>query len=269
MFSTFKSLGLAALLFSVSSSATASKDFVHRRSLNTHVKKSVSTARQLADGTSMQYGKIKSKTDPLYGWQSSGILDAGGCEAVGIANCYHIHLDATGNLQRRTADQDHLEKRASSRQRVEFYGGTAVAGETRTYTWKQYISKSYTGSSGWVHISQIKNAGVFPLISANLGTDYATITNDVTDETVAQIPLSSYLGRTAQHTLQVKYGSSGKLNYTITDFHTGDTLLKYYNESDDWTEGYIKHGFYREYVQPLSVVDAYIGDYQLYENWHV
>lgn len=47
----------------------------------------------------MQYGKIKSKTDPLYGWQSSGILDAGGCEAVGIANCYHIHLDATGTLK--------------------------------------------------------------------------------------------------------------------------------------------------------------------------
>ncbi|KAK4058546.1 hypothetical protein OIO90_000708 [Microbotryomycetes sp. JL221] len=57
---------------------------------------------RLADGTSMQSGTVSSTLK----WQSSGQLFYDNCPpTVKINNCYQMHLDSVGDLQRRNLDQ--------------------------------------------------------------------------------------------------------------------------------------------------------------------
>lgn len=77
----------------------------------------------------------------------------------------------------------------------------------------------------------------------------------------ASVPISSFTGRTVQHTLIVKFGSAGTLNYVAKDVSNGKQLLSYSAKGQMGSSASIKAGAYRAVANGMSAVTSYVGDF--------
>jgi hypothetical protein len=78
----------------------------------------------------------------------------------------------------------------------------------------------------------------------DVDTDYPVLALDATNDTLRindfagdkcgmhcpSIPLDDYSGRTALHLVEIKFGPSGWLDYTILDAITGEKILLYHGD---------------------------------------
>lgn len=66
-----------------------------------------------------------------------------------------------------------------------------------------------------------------PVFTADIKKDDFEFDDFESGTTVASTPLANVYDRTLQHTLTVEYGSSGSIDYAITDAETGAAILSY------------------------------------------
>lgn len=112
---------------------------------------------------------------------------------------------------------------AAPRQRIEFLSWPgAAAGHTWTYRWKSRTQATYTGSQlhhHWQILRRDACGGVVVSLSFNNGR--ALIKDTIQACPRAGCPsvalTTSWFGRTIIHTLTVKYGLSGSIDYTAVD----------------------------------------------------
>ncbi|KAL1708865.1 hypothetical protein EV121DRAFT_276817 [Schizophyllum commune] len=192
-------------------------------------------------------------------WEASGILKTPCTDSkIAIGNCYSLSLskDPKANL-----DTNHLD---SPRQRNEFRVPYAAAGETHTYSWKQYLYSSTGSGSTFFHLMQILDYNTLQpviMLDARNGRVQVESTN-LCKSGCPSIPMASYTDRTTVHTMKITYGPSGSLTYTVTDASTKKTLLTYSVKGALGTsKTALKFGTYRAAYQGMTAVLAGVGDY--------
>lgn len=75
------------------------------------------------------------------------------------------------------------------------------------------------------------------------------------------IPLDYWLGKTVQHTLTVRFGINGQLNYAASNVANGATLLTYAATGDLGSSSSLKFGNYRNHFDGMAFTEAFVGDY--------
>ncbi|KAF7291879.1 DOMON domain-containing protein [Mycena indigotica] len=197
------------------------------------------------NGNAFVQGTIGSMT-----WQASGVLEQG-CTLSTISSCYHMYLtsDPTSEL-----DTNHLH---SPRQRDEFHFPQTSAGQSFSYTWKQYFYSSTGTGSTWFHLMQAFG------ISENAPLDYVRGTGGSScgSATCPATSLDNYHGLTTTHKISGQFGPTGSLNYKITN-SDGDTILGYSVSGNMGAGGgYIKFGLYRLTWDGMTTANAVVGDW--------
>lgn len=74
------------------------------------------------------------------------------------------------------------------------------------------------------------------------------------------IPFNQFAGRTIQHSLTIKFGSSGTLSYTASA--GGKTLIAYNSKGNMGSDASLKSGAYRGVTGDMGPVTSYVGDFQ-------
>jgi len=192
---------------------------------------------QLSDGTSMQRGTISTSL----AWQSSGIylnifpgvssclivlgILYQGCEPpMKIANCYSLFLTSDPQKQ---LDPGY----PTPRQRIEFRSPNQADGTTFKYTWKHYLDRGVGTTQHFFHLMQVFSTGDGgPVVTLDALSGKATIVDffrSCVDTRCPSIDIAALEGRVTSHSMIVRYGPHGKLNYNVSDALTGTTLLSY------------------------------------------
>lgn len=160
----------------------------------------------------------------------------------------------------------------TERQRIEFYSWPGVpAGDTWTYVWKSYQSTGTKATTSFFHSWQLLRRDACtasPVIGSDLHTVSGKSMFAIADYRAAAsgtppaVALSTFLGKTIQHTITVKYGTKGTFSYRAVDVTKPTVaLMAYAVRGNMGSSGSIKFGNYRRYVKGLSEVDTYVGDY--------
>ncbi|KAJ7084612.1 hypothetical protein B0H15DRAFT_802374 [Mycena belliarum] len=209
-------------------------------------------------GTSFDQGTIDGMT-----WQASGVLETG-CTLSTISSCYHMFLtdDPTQQL-----DTNHLD---SPRQRDEFHFPQLTAGESFSYTWKQYLYSSTGTGSTWFHIMQAFGVSEnSPLVTLDAVSGTLRIKDYVRGSggsscgaaSCPKTDLANYHGKTTTHHISGAFGPSGSLSYTVKD-DSGNTIISYtVNGNMGAAGGYIKFGLYRLTFDGMTTANAVVGDW--------
>ncbi|KIY49661.1 hypothetical protein FISHEDRAFT_72301 [Fistulina hepatica ATCC 64428] len=214
-----------------------------------------SAVTTLNNGQQMGYGSVGN-----FNWQASGVLEQGGCPpSVKISQCYTLELtnDPTKELDPGST---------SPRQRIEFLAPGASAGQAYTYTWKYDLSSVTGTSTSFFHLMQLfsRDSGS-PVVTLDAVKDTVAIrdyANGCPRSGCPSIPLDSFTNRTTLHTMKVKFGPSGSLNYAITDSSSGAKLLTYkVTEAIGSSSTSLKFGTYRSAYDGMTVSLAYLGDW--------
>ncbi|KAJ7054421.1 hypothetical protein C8F01DRAFT_1163296 [Mycena amicta] len=209
-------------------------------------------------GTAFVQGTIDGMT-----WQASGLLEQG-CTLSTISSCYHMYLTSDPTAQ---LDTNHLD---SPRQRDEFHFPQVAAGQSFSYTWKQYLYSSTGTGSTWFHLMQafgVSENGPLVTLDAESGQlrvkDYVRGTGGTScgSVTCPSTSLSNYQGTTATHTISGKFGPTGSLSYKITN-DNGATILSYSVSGNMGAgAGYVKFGMYRLTWDGMTTANAVVGDW--------
>ena len=175
------------------------------------------SAKILNDGTKFAYGKA---FDNQVQWQmagsyhphqyllrsrssnpSPGVLESpctGDFANIGISDCYQFSLSADGS---KNLDTNHLD---SPRQRNEFRCPNNAAGETHTYSWKQYLYSSTGSGSTFFHLMQILDYNTLqPVITLDARNGRVQVeSTNLCKSGCPSIPMASYTDRTTVHTMK-------------------------------------------------------------------
>ncbi|KAL1740313.1 hypothetical protein HDZ31DRAFT_47739, partial [Schizophyllum fasciatum] len=167
------------------------------------------------------YGKA---FDNKIQWQMAGILEypcTGDFANIGISDCYSLELSSDGS---KNLDTNHLD---SPRQRNEFRAPNNAAGASHTYEWKTRIAGETGTSNNFFHLMQIfdqEQGGPMLTLTARkgkVGVESAALCKSG----CASTAWDKYTDRTVQHTMKIKFGPNGSMDYKIKDVDTGETLI--------------------------------------------
>ncbi|KAF8063468.1 hypothetical protein FPV67DRAFT_245859 [Lyophyllum atratum] len=215
---------------------------------------------QLADGTSLQSGKISS----LLSWQASGILYQGCTDSVNypiaITDCYSGSLssDPTANLD---------PSPGAARQRIEFLTPGAADGTTHKFKWRYYLSSTVGTSSHFFHLMQLFSRGDgSPIITLDAADGQIVVRDfkrDCTTTGCPSIPLANFTDRTTVHFVTVTYGPTGRFDYVVKDAANQSHQLLRYTISGEMgsSSSSIKFGTYRAAFAGMTAVRAAMGDF--------
>ncbi|KAF8313836.1 hypothetical protein DL93DRAFT_1125129 [Clavulina sp. PMI_390] len=210
----------------------------------------------LADGTSMQYSSA-SLPNGLK-WQASGFLQHGGCSSGKqfITDCYEMRLVADPAQQLDPGS-------ASPRQRIEFLTAHQADGSKWHYVWRSYVPNYVTGSTTFFHLMQIfSTATGGSIFFLDIIKNMVYIKDVVAGVYAASAPLSSFENRPLQHTMNITYGPSGNIWYSVTDSQTNAPIISFSKTGGIGSGGtYLKFGAYRATYQGESSVKAWYGDF--------
>ncbi|TRM58228.1 hypothetical protein BD626DRAFT_410809 [Schizophyllum amplum] len=218
----------------------------------------LASAKVLNDGSKLAYGRAFNNQVQ---WQMSGVLETpctGALANLGMSDCYQMSLSADGS---KNLDTKHLD---SPRQRNEFRADTQAAGETRTYTWKEYVSSDAGTSSNFFHLMQIfdaeKGAPVVTL-TARKG-QVALESSSLCNGDCPSAAWSAYAGRTTLHIMRITFGPSGSMDYNVEDAETGEGILSHsLSGALGGSTTYLKFGTYRKVYDGMTAVTAAAGDF--------
>ncbi|KAL1746626.1 hypothetical protein HDZ31DRAFT_33777 [Schizophyllum fasciatum] len=208
----------------------------------------------LNNGNQLSNGKIGQLT-----WEASGVLKTPCTDSkIAIGNCYSLSLSKNPKTN---LDTNHLD---SPRQRNEFRVPYGAAGETRTYSWKQYLYSSTGSGSSFFHLMQVLDYNTLqPVITLDARNGRVQIESSTLCRSgCPSIPMSSYTDRTTLHSMRITYGPSGSLTYTVSDAQTKNTLITYSTKGAlGSSKTAVKFGTYRSAYQGMTAVLAGVGDY--------
>ncbi|KZP32176.1 hypothetical protein FIBSPDRAFT_848533 [Athelia psychrophila] len=174
----------------------------------------------LSNGTSMMYGSLVAEG---LQWQSSGILLKGGCSPAVqyITDCYQLQLGSNTTAQ--------LDPGSSTpRQRIEFETPKQGDGTSWHYTWRSYYQSNDLGSTTFFHIMQIFSAAeANPAFFLDILKQGVSFKDVQAGRVVATTSVATILATPLQHSLQVTYGPTGSIKYSITNSRTGASILQY------------------------------------------
>jgi len=222
----------------------------------------VAVAQVLANGSTMIFGTAPNGLQ----FQASGALSEG-CSGstnfpIFITDCYSIQLtsDPTKELDTGFRPPD------TPRQRVEFLTPHAADGTSHSFQWRSYLSSQTTTTTHFFHLMQIFSTGDGgPIITVDAVSNKVAVEDNARDCSTTHCPsvaLSSWTDRTIQNTLTATFGPSGRINYTMTDAHTGASIMHYAVSGAMGTGGtYLKFGTYRAAVSGMSVSIAAVGEF--------
>lgn len=133
------------------------------------------------------------------------------------------------------------------RVRMEIKGGPGTNPESQHlintksfYRWKFFIPHSFVGSSDFNHIFQNKIFGGedtdLPLITFTLRSNVLQIIHSggktgASSGTLAQVPLSSLLGKWVEAYMYQEHGTTGKIQVTLVSVIDGAVLLDFYKDN--------------------------------------
>ncbi|SCV72467.1 BQ2448_4004 [Microbotryum intermedium] len=156
----------------------------------------------------------------------------------------------------------------SPRQRIEFltWPGT-TPNQVWTYTWKSYQSADTKGTNNFFHAWQIlrRDGCGGPVITQDYINDKVQI-NDIVRgcKGCTSMRLRDWVGKTIIHTMTVKYGLSGSINYQAVDANNRKVpLLKYsVAKGDMGSSASFKIGMYRAVNSQLRQATAWYGEFK-------
>ncbi|TRM58227.1 hypothetical protein BD626DRAFT_550740 [Schizophyllum amplum] len=217
------------------------------------------SAKTLNDGSKFAYGKA---FDGQAQWQMAGVLEypcSGDFANIGISDCYQFELSSDGS---KNLDTNHLD---SPRQRNEFRMPDNAAGESHTYQWKTHVSGETGTSNNFFHLMQIfdgvKGGPMLTLTGRKnkVGVESESLCGDG----CASASWDDYVDRTMQHTMKIKFGPNGSMDYNIEDAETGESLISQSLKGAFGSDStYLKFGTYRKVYDNMTKVRAAAGDFE-------
>ncbi|TRM60075.1 hypothetical protein BD626DRAFT_572174 [Schizophyllum amplum] len=204
----------------------------------------LASAQVLNDGSKLAYGRAFNNQVQ---WQMTGVLETpctGALANLGMSDCYQMSL---------SADAQRVPRRYASGR-----------GETRTYTWKEYVSSNTGTSSNFFHLMQIfdaeKGAPVVTL-TARKG-QVALESSSLCNGDCPSAAWSAYAGRTTLHIMRITFGPSGSMDYNVEDAETGESILSHsLSGALGGSTTYLKFGTYRKVYDGMTAVTAAAGDF--------
>ncbi|KAM0791459.1 hypothetical protein ACM66B_005913 [Microbotryomycetes sp. NB124-2] len=154
----------------------------------------------------------------------------------------------------------------SPRQRVEFLSWPGATTGTWKYTWKTRHS-STSSSSKFNHIWQIlrRDACGGAVITLDLINNNIVIRDNVRkcpSTGCASYPASSWFGKTISHTLIIKYGINGSINYSAVEAgKPSPSLIKYHATGDMGYKTSLKSGIYRASYDGMLPAQMWFGQW--------
>ncbi|KAK4056764.1 hypothetical protein OIO90_002316 [Microbotryomycetes sp. JL221] len=155
----------------------------------------------------------------------------------------------------------------SPRQRVEFMSwGGAPAGQTWKYTWKTRQAPT-SSSYKFNHIWQIlrRDACGGAVVTLDLIADNVVIRDNVRkcpNNTCATAPASSWFNKVISHTLIIRYGINGSLNYAAMEAgKAAPSIIKYHATGDMGHLASLKSGVYRASYDGMTASQMWLGQW--------
>ncbi|KAK4054394.1 hypothetical protein OIV83_000888 [Microbotryomycetes sp. JL201] len=154
----------------------------------------------------------------------------------------------------------------SPRQRVELLSWPGATTGTWKYTWK---TRQATTSSGYKfnHIWQIlrRDACGGAVVTLDLINNNVVIRDNVRkcpSTGCASISASSWFGKTISHTMIIKFGVNGSINYSAVEAgKVSPSLIKYHATGDMGYKTSLKSGIYRASETGMLPAQMWIGQW--------
>ncbi|ORY64628.1 hypothetical protein BCR35DRAFT_326611 [Leucosporidium creatinivorum] len=156
----------------------------------------------------------------------------------------------------------------SPRQRIEFLSWPgAAAGQTWKYTWKTRYGTTSTGDN-FNHIWQIlrRDACGGASVTMDLRQGQVQIRDNVkpcgSNNICASTPVSNWFNKVVVHTMIIRYGIRGSINYSAVESGKPKvSLIKYSRLGDVGASASLKAGMYRASVTGVAPASVWIGDW--------
>lgn len=204
-------------------------------------------------------------------------------------NVFRFHIHVTPDNDRcitTTTDRQRNEIKTYDRSPNNLKG---IEGETVQYKWKFKLPLGFQSTSSFTHIHQLKSVNdkydsmpmyTFTINSSSGGVFRVRYAEEDTQETVASVALSNFLGQWVDVTETITYSNPGRYSLVINKVSDGTNILTYANNNNNWrnvvpTGGSIntifirpKWGIYRSLNAAASLRDEQVlfANFSIEEN---